>query len=413
MRELVKFELKKLFTKKMNIIVIIICLILVTILFALSGIDFIATDEAGNNYKGQNAIDLRKEQINKISGVLTNERITQEIEDLQELKENPDNLVVNSYGEEDFSREVYNGYLDNRLNLLANINKVYAGYSSSYIDEILNLDLENTENFYQLRGKTIENALNQNYSGNTYTEQEKEYWLEKSSEVEEPFKYDFYYGWSNTFNSYQMMIITIIAVCICLSSIFSGEYQSGADNIILTSKYGKSKAITAKIIASYIFATIIFVVYLLFAVGSIFLMFGTSGWNLPIQIMNILSIYPLTFLGAFLYNVAISYVILLGMVGLTLFLSSKLKGSIAIFIIDIAIIMIPTFFSITSAFGLWNKTLLLMPYNAICTNFSRMVSYQFGSIVIDLPSMIIVTYLILMIFTLLFARRTFRKHQVI
>ena len=412
MWELVKFELKKLFTKKMNIIVLIVCLFLITILFGLSGIDFFASDELGNNYKGQEAIDLRKKQIAQIHGTLTNERITQEINDLQELKENPDNLVVNSYGEEDFSKKVYNEYLDNRLNLLTNINKVYAGYSSSYINEILNVDLESTEDFYTLRQNVIKESLNQDYSGKTYTDQEKEYWIEKSSKVETPFEYDFYYGWSNIFNSYQMMIVTIIAVCICLSSMFSGEYQSGADNIILTSKYGKSKAITAKIIASLIFATIVFVVYLLFAVGSVLIMFGTDGWDLPIQIMNMLSTYSLTFLEAFLYNVGISYAILLGMVGLTLFLSSKLKGSISVFIIDIAIVMIPSFFGITSPFGLWNKTLLLMPYNSIFNNFSRMVSYQFGNLVIDLPLMTIITYLVMMFITLYFARRIFKTHQV-
>ena len=412
MLELVKFELKKLFTKKMNIIVLIVCLFLITILFGLSGIDFLASDELGNNYKGQEAINLRKEQIAQLKGTLTNERITEEIKDLQDLRKNPDNLVVNSYGEEDFSKKIYNEYLDNRLNLLTNINKVYAGYNSSYIDEILKVDLENTEDFYTLRQNVIKESLNQDYSGKTYTDQEKDYWIEKSSKVETPFEYDFYYGWSNTFNSYQMTVVTIIAVCICLSSIFSGEYQSGADNIILTSKYGKSKAITAKIIASIIFATIVFVIYLIFSVGSVLLMFGTDGWNLPIQIMNILSVYPLTFLEAFLFNVGISYAILLGMVGLTLFLSSKLKGSIAVFIIDIAIIMIPSFFRITSQFGLWNKTLLLMPYNSIFNNFSKMVSYQFGGLVIDLPLMTILNYLVLMFITFILARRIFRKHQV-
>ncbi len=412
MLELLKFELKKLFTKKMNIIVLIVCLFLITILFGLSGIDFLASDKLGNNYKGQEAINLRKEQIAQLKGILTNERITEEIKDLQDLRKNPDNLVVNSYGEEDFSKKIYNEYLDNRLNLLTNINKVYAGYNSSYIDEILKVDLENTEDFYTLRQNVIKESLNQDYSGKTYTDQEKDYWIEKSSKVETPFEYDFYYGWSNTFNSYQMTVVTIIAVCICLSSIFSGEYQSGADNIILTSKYGKSKAITAKIIASIIFATIVFVIYLIFSVGSVLLMFGTDGWNLPIQIMNILSVYPLTFLEAFLFNVGISYAILLGMVGLTLFLSSKLKGSIAVFIIDIAIIMIPSFFRITSQFGLWNKTLLLMPYNSIFNNFSKMVSYQFGGLVIDLPLMTILTYLVLMFITFILARRIFRKHQV-
>ena len=100
-------------------------------------------------------------------------------------------------------------------------------------------------------------------------------------------------------------------------------------------------------------------------------MFGTDGGNLPIQLSNILSPYALTFFQSLLYNIVISYTVLLGMVGLTLFLSSKLKNSMNVLVIDIAIIMLPVFLSIKSAFGILNKILFLMPYNAIYSNFSR------------------------------------------
>ena len=51
MGTLVKFELKKLLSKKMNIIVIIVCLILITLLFSMSGKDFLATDKNKKSYK--------------------------------------------------------------------------------------------------------------------------------------------------------------------------------------------------------------------------------------------------------------------------------------------------------------------------------------------------------------------------
>lgn len=149
---------------------------------------------------------------------------------------------------------------------------------------------------------------------------EKEYWIEKCNNTKTPFEYGFYYGYSNLYSTYEMLIVGVIAICICLASVFAGEYQNGTDKILLTTKYGKSKGITAKIIASYIFATLVFTIYLIFAIGSVFLIFGTEGGNLPIQLSNILSPYALTFFQSLLYNIAISYMVLFGMVRINLIL---------------------------------------------------------------------------------------------
>lgn len=387
MGTLVKFELKKLFNKKMNIIVIIVCLFLITLLFSMAGKDFLARDKSGKSYKGKEAISVRKEQMKEISGTLTNEKIIKEIEKLQELHNDPNNLITN-------------------------INRVYANYNTSYITELFNLNLKEQKDFYETRQQRIEEELNQSYDGKKYTPQEKEYWLEKSNNTKTPFEYDFYYGYSNLYNTYELLIFGVIAICICLASVFAGEYQNGTDKILLTTKYGKSKGVTAKIIASYIFATLVFTIYLIFAIGTTFLMFGTDGGNLPIQLSNILSPYALTFFQSLLYNIVISYTVLFGMVGLTLFLSSKLKNPMTVLVIDIAIIMLPVFLSIKSAFGILNKILFLMPYNAIYSNFSQMVSYKLGNIVIDLPMMTIIAYIFMMVIALICAKKTYSKHQV-
>ena len=160
MGTLVKFELKKLFNKKMNIIVIIICLFLITLLFSMAGKDFLATDKSGKSYKGKEAISVSKEQMKEISGTLTNEKIIKEIEKLQELHNDPNNLITNSDGEKDFSIEIYNKYLNNRLDLLTNINRVYANYNTSYITELFNLNLKEQKDFYETRQQRIEEELN-------------------------------------------------------------------------------------------------------------------------------------------------------------------------------------------------------------------------------------------------------------
>ncbi len=60
MGTLVKFELKKLFNKKMNIIVIIVCLFLITLLFSMAGKDFLATDKSGKSYKVKRLLVLER-----------------------------------------------------------------------------------------------------------------------------------------------------------------------------------------------------------------------------------------------------------------------------------------------------------------------------------------------------------------
>ena len=157
---------------------------------------------------------------------------------------------------------------------------------------------------------------------------------------------------------------------------------------------------------------VIFAIYLIFAIFAVLLVFGTDGGNLPIQLLNILSPYNLTFAQSLIYNIFISYAVLFGIVGLTLFLSSKIKNPISTLVIDLCIIMLPVFLSVKSGFGIINKILFLMPYNAIYSNFTKMISYKIGSIIFDLPTMTIFSYIFIMIITLILAKRIYAKHQV-
>ncbi|MFD1904191.1 hypothetical protein ACFSQ7_09185 [Paenibacillus rhizoplanae] len=88
------------------------------------------------------------------------------------------------------------------------------------------------------------------------------------------------------FQCFELLIVSIIAICICIAPVFAGEYQTGADSVILSTRYGKSKLIKAKIGAAFLFALLIFTVNLLLAAGIQLAAFGTGGWNLPLQIFE-------------------------------------------------------------------------------------------------------------------------------
>lgn len=93
-------------------------------------------------------------------------------------------------------------------------------------------------------------------------------------------------------------MFSLLAVCIVIAPVFSGEYQAGTDAVILSAKYGKTKLTTAKIVASYLFGFAAFTLHIIVAFGLPLVAFGVDGWNLPLQINGTTVPYPLTFLQA-------------------------------------------------------------------------------------------------------------------
>ena len=78
-------------------------------------------------------------------------------------------------------------------------------------------------------------------------------------------------------------IPALLVIIIAVSMVFSGEYSMKTDVLILTTKHGKNKQITAKLWASLIFATLVISgVFILFCIA-FGLQYGLAGWNTSIQ----------------------------------------------------------------------------------------------------------------------------------
>jgi ABC-type transport system involved in multi-copper enzyme maturation permease subunit len=73
--------------------------------------------------------------------------------------------------------------------------------------------------------------------------------------------------------------MTIIGI----GTIFSKEYSSGMDQFLLSSKYGRSKAVTAKILASLIFILSVIIVWSLYSFAMATYSFGMHGWKSSLQ----------------------------------------------------------------------------------------------------------------------------------
>ena len=83
-------------------------------------------------------------------------------------------------------------------------------------------------------------------------------------------------GWLSTSHGASFGALAL-AVIIMLAPIFSGEYE-GVDNIILTSKYGKTKCATAKVVAGIITAILTTTLIAAFNLLLAFVFMEQKGW---------------------------------------------------------------------------------------------------------------------------------------
>lgn len=89
-------------------------------------------------------------------------------------------------------------------------------------------------------------------------------------------------GWLSTSkNMVRFFIALALAVIIMLAPIFSGEYE-GVDNIILTSKYGKTKCATAKVAAGILTAILTTALVAAFNLLLALIFYGTEGLDCSI-----------------------------------------------------------------------------------------------------------------------------------
>lgn len=406
---LVKYEFLKILRKKSTLIVMVASLLITAFMFGLPILRYQTYNQDGV-IKGFAGIAYEKKQAEKYAVPLTDEYITDTIREVQQLFGNPDNVGYDGYEQFLIDSAYWDGIAP-REHLLGMIAKNYADPNESVgYNALPDLDISGGTDFYGARQEKIEKLLNA--SSRELSEEQKAYWRDMNSKVDEPFTNGYYEGWEIIISSFELLMFALLAVCIVIAPVFSGEYQAGTDAVILSAKYGKTKLTTAKIIAAYLFGALAFTLHVVVALGLPLAAFGFDGWDLPLQIANTTIPYPFTFLQSVLVNLGVVYLVLFAVIGLTLLLSAKMKSPYFVLIVLVPVLFIPMFLSPNGTSGAYNLTLFLLPYRSTIPEIGKYISYQFGGLVLDVFSMRAILYAILTAVMLPFARRGFKKHQV-
>ena len=239
----------------------------------------------------------------------------------------------------------------------------------------------------------------------------------------DPFFFDFAYTWISAFNIFHNAgIVFALFLLIVLSPLFANEYSSGADGIILTTKYGKSKLIRAKFAVAILFATVAVIVFSAFVLIICGLYFGGfTGWQVDIQTLVQSAIYidlpiKMNCLQFFGFNVLMYCATGIGIAALACCCSAFSKNTFSAFIVSGVLYFVPMLLQQIGFGGpVWSKYLFIFPACAMKPQFVIDTLSKQNMLLpttFEIPILIVTFAVISSLVLLQIARQQFYNHEV-
>lgn len=242
--ELIKYELHKIFLNKSLCIVIGI--------FTLFNI----MSFGGQFYYNKMDKNVISNYLKEVEGPITDEKEAKAVSEVR-YGENTSTTRTSSITKEDlFKRNLYSSLYQKYVSY--EFNKISIGEAKKCMNDTTGYDLRSNTLFYNKM--TGVQAKDYYYTGG----------------------WNYSVGYAYSFGAAMMAVLILLG----LSSIFSGEYSSRMDSIILSSKYGKTKLIRAKLVASVVYIVVLDLIFNLFYLLGNLIIFGTHGWDVPMQCLN-------------------------------------------------------------------------------------------------------------------------------
>lgn len=132
-----------------------------------------------------------------------------------------------------------------------------------------------------------QDMLEHHWSSFYLYEGEKEYWRRQELSVEKPFKYAYKEGWWTLLYDLELIgLMTLLTITICLSNVFTVEQTRKTDQLIFCSRYGKGTLYLAKMLVGISFAVGISLLYTIAAVLLVLVVYGGDGFFAAFQLID-------------------------------------------------------------------------------------------------------------------------------
>lgn len=381
--ELVRFELKKIFCRKQTIIVLALAIAVAAFsaVGTVIGGSVSYIDESGNEMTISRYADdmLDRKNGEALSGRVIDADLIMEAVDAYKKIPLEGNHYTASAEYQKYARKYSEIY-----------NIVRRALSLSGVEEFQNLTCEQAERFDEMRRENRKQAI----ENDKISERVKEYWQDCLDRAPETLTYEYsggYYRYLIVMST--TAILAGAALANLLSGIFSCEYTSGADSLILSSKHGKGLVIGAKLFVAFTVAVLLMLLLMLISFAETGMVWGSGGGDAflellgefpyPLTIGQSAAIYSLCFVSAGLFVAA-----------LTAVLSAYFKTPFHTVVVMAVLLIAPMFLEVSDAPAWAYELFALLPSNMAVFGFV-MGEYPF-----ELFGMVIPNYVFLPVFAL-------------
>ncbi|RGY30898.1 ABC transporter permease [Collinsella sp. OF02-10] len=420
MRSLVWFELKKMLSRRIAIAMNVGVLVLLAGVMALNVAQTKTENAAGEVLSGTDAIAYAKAEREAHAGAITPEQAAADIAAYQdEVFSQIDadavlqmtgsavySLMLETYGQEG-TAALYDPYWTTLLNPWRAPGQEPAQTAALVTPEM-------AADWYGAVAQMTQDALDEGQGGMwEYSDAERAYWTGMQASVAEPIEYGYVGGWGNIVDCVAFLSFAILAVCVTLAPVFSFEYQSGADAVVLSARHGRGRLVAAKVLASLLWATVYFAACAAVVIGVSLAFYGADGFWLSVQNISLSSPYPISAGQAALISVGLMYAVCIGFACLTLALSSRTRSTLSVFVVDVVLILL-TGLVPSAGVGVIERVLALFPtcFSNFNMLFAALESYSLGPFVVDLVGMVAAVYVLLALVAAPISIASFRMHQV-
>lgn len=299
---MLRFEIKKIFSKTKNrttVIALLVILIAISIL-TINRVEYV--DENGNHSTGILAARNLREAKNEWSGYLTEDTFRKALEKNREIN-NSKEALSDDIVEQDKAYAKKQG-ISSIIDVINSAFSAYRDYDYYAADHVSD---DEVGTIYERRISTLKEWLDSGEE--SFTDEEKNFLIQHYENLKTPFYYEYADGWAVLMQSISTFILILaLVIGFFVSGIFSDEFQLKADSIFFSTRFGRNKGISSKIGAGFCITTGFYVVFVFLYTFIVLFVLGADGANCPVQLDLWRSVYNLTFLKAYLFIVLGGYI---------------------------------------------------------------------------------------------------------
>ncbi len=409
MMKMLRFEIKKVFSKTVNKIALVILMIALCIVsfFAISSVEYV--DKEGNSTSGIVAAHHLRDEKNQWSGYLTEDMLLEVIEKNAEINASEEYLSKD-YRENNKAYAKKQGFSDIRTIL----NKAFCSFQEYDYYRADSVSADEAGSLYERRISNLTEWLNSDEVKDNYSEAEKNFLITKYKELETPLYYEYFDGWKALLEYAPTIIMLIVLIMgFLVSGIFSSEFQLKADSIFFSTRLGRNRGTVAKIKAGFLMVTVIYWGVMLAYSAVVLISLGTDGASCAIQtgLGGWKSFYNISYLQDYLLTMIGGYLGSLFILTFSMLVSAKTRSTVLAVTIPFILLFIPSFLNgisiLSSVLGLLPDQLLQI---SEAVNFFNL--YQIGGKVIGAIPIIMILYFVLYCALLPILHHVYRKTEI-